>query len=347
MDCGGYMLNRTTGRQVCEWGNASVTGLFSLKSKTWETTLIRLFGLDPAKFPELVRSIDQVGGLKAAPASELGLLAGTPVFGGGGDALCTAVGSGAVAEGEAHLTVGTSGYIAVLTSQHISGRHGTFTMQSADPSKLMLIAESETVGACLKWAARELYGMEPGDEAYSRMDAEVAASVAGSEKLIFTPWMYGERCPVPDESVRAAFINLGANHTRRQMTRAVYEGVAYNFRWILDLIKGRYGFPCQTLRVVGGGARGLPWLRILADVTGRQLEKTPHDQDAAAVGAALIASIGSGIHATFESVKPLVPATESFRPDPDTLAIYEPTYRAYRKIYPAIKGLYHELNRAG
>ena len=347
MDCGSYLLQRTTGRLVCEWGVASVTGLFNLKGKTWETTFIRLFGLDPAKFPELVRSIDQVGGLKAAPAADLGLLEGTPVYGGGGDAMCTAVGSGAVGEGEAHLTLGTSGYVAVLTSRHITGRQGTFTLQPADPTKLMLIAESETVGACLKWVARELYGTEPGEEVYARMDAEVAGSDVGSGSLIFTPWMYGERCPVPDESVRAAFINLGANHTRQQMARAVYEGVAYNFRWILDLIKGRHGFPCPTLRVVGGGARGLPWLRILADVTGRQFEKTPHDQDAAAVGAALIAAIGVGIHAGFEAVKPLVPAIQTFQPDPVNQAAYEQYYRAYRKIYPALKGLYHELNRAG
>jgi len=159
--------------------------------------------------------------------------------------------------------------------------------------------------------------------------------------------MYGERCPVPDESVRAAFINLGVNHTRQQMARAIYEGVAYNFRWILDLIANRYGFACQSLRVVGGGARGLPWLRILSDVTRRQLEKTPHDQEAAAVGAALIAAIGLGIHPTFEAVKPLVPAVQTFQPDPLTQATYEELYRAYLKVYPSLKDLYHQLNRAG
>jgi len=347
MDCGGYLLQRTTGRMVGEWSVVSVTGLFNMKKKTWDTSLINLFGLDRAKFPELVRSIDQVGGLRTEPASELGLLEGTPVFGGAGDAQCTAVGSGAVGDGDAHLALGTSGYVVVLTTRNITGRRGVATIHSADPAKLLVIAESETVGACLKWVAREFYGTEATEDVYARMDAEVANTEAGSGRLIFTPWMYGERCPVPDESVRAAFINLGVNHTRQQMARAIYEGVAYNFRWILDLIANRYGFACQSLRVVGGGARGLPWLRILSDVTRRQLEKTPHDQEAAAVGAALIAAIGLGIHPTFEAVKPLVPAVQTFQPDPLTQATYEELYRAYLKVYPSLKDLYHQLNRAG
>jgi len=150
MDCGGYLLQRTTGRMVGEWSVVSVTGLFNMKKKTWDTSLINLFGLDRAKFPELVRSIDQVGGLRTEPASELGLLEGTPVFGGAGDAQCTAVGSGAVGDGDAHLALGTPGYVVVLTTRNITGRRGVATIHSADPAKLLVIAESETVGACLK-----------------------------------------------------------------------------------------------------------------------------------------------------------------------------------------------------
>ena len=219
MDCSSFILHRTTGRLVYEWSVASVTGLFNLKSKTWDTTLIRLFGLDVNKFPELVRSIDQVGGLLPDAAQQMGLLAGTPVYGGAGDAMCTAVGSGAVGDGDAHIALGTSGYIGVTTARKVTGRRGMATIQSADPTRLLLTAEGETVGASLKWAVKELYGLEPGSEAYATMDARVDAQAPGSGSLIFTPWLYGERCPVPDESVRAAFINLGANHSRDQMAR--------------------------------------------------------------------------------------------------------------------------------
>ncbi len=173
MDCSSFMLHRTTGRLVYEWSVASVTGLFNLKSKTWDTTLIRMFGLDANKYPELVRSIDKVGGLLPAAAEQMGLLAGTPVYGGAGDAMCTAVGSGAVGDGDAHIALGTSGYIGVTTARKVTGRHGMATLQSADPSRLLLIGEGETVGASLKWAVKELYGLEPGGEAYATMDERV------------------------------------------------------------------------------------------------------------------------------------------------------------------------------
>jgi xylulokinase len=345
MDCSSFLLHRTTGRLVYEWSVSSVTGLLNLKSKTWDSTIMRLFGLDVDKFPELVRSIDKVGGLLPAAAREMGLLEGTPVYGGAGDAMCTAVGSGAVGDGDAHIALGTSGYIGVTTSRKVVGRHGIATLQAADPTRLLLVAEGETVGASLKWAVKELYGLEPGGDSYAHMDAQVDMQLPGSESLIFTPWLYGERCPVPDESVRAAFINLGANHSRDQMARAVYEGVAYNFRWILDLIEEKHGFACQPLRAVGGGARGLPWLRILADVTGRTMEKTPNDQEAAAVGAALIAAIGSGICLSFDAVKSYVPVVETFQANAALQETYQPLYQVYRKIYPALKDIYHSLNR--
>ncbi len=344
LDANGYLLLRCTGNLVAEWSVASVTGLFNLKSKSWDRTLIRFFGLDVDKFPRLVRSHDQVGGLTPQAASDLGLLAGTPVFGGAGDAQTAAVGSGAVGEADAHLCLGTSGFVGVITSKRVTGKRGIATIQAADPSKLLLIAESETVGECLRWAAREIYGAEADSATLAQMDADVAAEPPGAGNLIFTSWMYGERCPVPDPWIRAAFLNLGANHTRAQMTRAIYEGVAFHLRWMLDSIADLYGFKAESLRVLGGGAQGLPWLRIIADVTGRRLESVAYPRETSALGAALIAAIGLGLLPSFEAVKPLVAVTQAVTPDPGPRPVYDRQYSAYRRVYPALKDLYHELN---
>jgi xylulokinase len=105
---------------------------------------------------------------------------------------------------------------------------------------MLLVGETETCGECLRWAARELYSMEPAHPAYVHMDKIVADTQPGSGGLLFTPWMYGERSPISDERARASFINLGANHTRAQMTRAIYEGVAFNLRWILESIAAHF-----------------------------------------------------------------------------------------------------------
>jgi len=345
MDCGNYILFRATGKMVCELSNASVTGMLNLKSKRWDTTMMRLFGLAPEKFPPLVRSIDAVGGLTNQAAADLGLRSEIPVFGGAGDAMCTAIGAGAVEEGDAQLCLGTSGYVTITTAKRFTGRQGVFSLQSADPDKLLLIAESETVGACLVWAARALYCAEPQAETFELMDRDVASVEPGSGNLIFTPWLYGERCPIPDESLRGGFINLSANHSRAQMARAIYEGVAYNFRWILDLLQEKYGFECNPLRVIGGGAKGLPWLEIVAGVTGRTLLSAANPREASAYGAALIAAVGLGIYPSIASTKKIVPVVHSVEPDSSHQKVYGQLYPAFRQIYPALRGLYHELNR--
>lgn len=345
LDSSGYLVNRATGRLAYEWSVASGLGLFNLKTKTWETGMMRFFGLDAQKFPALVGSAESCGGLTPEVAVELGLLPDTPVFAGAGDPLIAAVGSGTVKEGEAFLNLGTSAFIGVITNQRVSGRRGLVTLQSADPDKLLLFGETSTAGACLEWALRAIYGADPDPATFASMDQDVDQAEPGAGGLIFTPWMYGERCPVPDESLRAAFINLGVNHTRQQMARAVFEGIAFNLRWILDLIKELYGFNCETLRVLGGGARSLPWLRIIADITGRRLEVLPNPQERLAVGAALVATVGLGLYPSLEAIKPLVAVEHVLEPDLSHWTAYERNYTAYRQVYSSLRGLYHQLNR--
>lgn len=345
IDASGYLLAKATGRLVYEWTTASVTGLFDLKKKRWDTFLMHFFGLDEEKFPPLVMPHEKVGGLTASAASELGLIEGTPVFGGAGDAMTAAVGSGAVGEAEGHLCLGTSGFVGIVTSKRVTGKRGIPTIQSADPQKLLLIGESETVGECLKWAAREFFQRDPDGATFIYMDEIVNGVEVGAGRLLFTPWMYGERTPIPDERLRAAFINLGANHSYAHMLRAIYEGVGYNFRWILENIQELYGFRPDPLRVIGGGAKGLPWVQIVADISGRSLESVAEPQQTTALGAAFIAMVGLGMLNSVEEVKPLVPLTATVKPNPENKALYNELYEVFKNIYPSLKGIYHRLNR--
>ncbi|RLC61075.1 MAG: hypothetical protein DRI48_11165, partial [Chloroflexi bacterium] len=285
LDVNGYLIHKTTAKTVFEWSCASAFG-FDLKKKDWLRGIIRYVGLDLDKFPPLVRSIDSVGGLTAEAARACGLVEGTPVFGGGGDAPSAAVGSGAVGEGEGHVYLGTSGWVGVVTHQTPTGRHGVAAIQSSDPDKALLFAEMETAGACLKWIADEFYRHEQADprvsNVYALMDRDVETIPAGSDFLVCTPWMYGERSPVADTWVRSTFFNLSADHSREHLLRAVYEGVAYNLRWMIEIVERHFGFPLPVLRVVGGGARGAPWMQIVADVTGRRVETVARPQEAGA-----------------------------------------------------------------
>ena len=347
LDVNGYLTYRATGEMVFEWSCASAIG-FDLKTKDWMRGLIRYFGLDIAKFPPLVRSTDRVGGLTVEAARACGLLEGTPVFGGSGDSPGAAVGSGAVGEGEGHIYLGTSGWVGVTTHKTPTGRHGVVSLQAADPDKAFLFSEMETAGACLKWIADEFYQHEQADptipNVYALMDEKVETIPPGSNFLVATPWMYGERSPVADTWVRSTFFNLSADHTREHLLRAVYEGVAYNLRWMVEIVETNFGFPLPALRVIGGGARGAPWMQIIADVTGRRVETIANPQEAGAVGAVLTAGIGLGLYPDFEALKKVVRVEREFEPQADNAEAYDVLYRAYRRVYSSLRDLYREVN---
>jgi xylulokinase len=156
--------------------------------------------------------------------------------------------------------------------------------------------------------------------------------------------MYGERSPVADTWVRSTFFNLSADHTREHLLRAVYEGVAYNLRWMIEVVETHFGFPLPTLRVIGGGARGAPWMQIIADVTGRHVETVINPQEAGAVGAALTAAIGLGLYSDFEALKDVVRVERAFEPQAGNAEVYDCLYQAYRRIYGCLRDLYREVN---
>jgi xylulokinase len=347
LDVNGYLIYRATGKQVFEWSCASAVG-FDLGKKEWLSSIISYMGLDMSKFPALVRSIDRVGGLTAEAAKECGLVEGTPVFGGGGDAPAAATGSGAISEGDGHIYLGTSGWVGITTRKTPTGQGGVASLQSSDPNKSLLMAETETAGACLKWIANEFYKAEQADpkipNVYALMDQKVLAIPPGSGSLIYTPWMYGERNPVNDTWVRSTFFNLSADHTRDHLLRAVYEGISYNLRWIIEIIETKFKFPIPVLRVIGGGARGLPWMQIIADVTGRRVETVADPLEAGAVGIALTAAVGLGIYPDFESLKKIVHVEREFIPQDSNSETYNTLYKGYKGLYTSLRGLYREIN---
>jgi xylulokinase len=347
LDVNGYLAYRATNEMVFELSCAAAFGL-DLKKKDWMRGIMSYMGLDMAKFLPLVRSTDKVGGLTTEAAQACGLLEGTPIFGGSGDSPGAAVGSGAVGEGEGHIYLGTSGWVGVVTEKTPTGRHGVVSIQAADPDMAFLFSEMETAGACLKWIADEFYQHEQTDpnipNVYALMDEKVETIPPGSGFLIFTPWMYGERSPVADTWVRSTFFNLSANHSREHLLRATYEGVAYNLRWMIEIVEKYFGFPLPVLRIIGGGARGVPWMQIIADVTGRRVETVANPLEAGAVGAALTAAIGLGLYPDFRALKKVVRVEREFEPQADNAEVYDVLYGAYQRLYSSLRNLYREVN---
>lgn len=348
LDVDGYLIYKATGNMVMELSNASVFGI-DLKKKDWLRWIFNYIGFNTKKLPPLVKSTDIVGKITKEAAIECGLLEGTPVIAGSGDALCSSVGAGAIDEGDTHVYLGTSGWIGVITKRHPTGKFGIAVIQSADYDKSFLFAETETAGECLRWIKEEFYRKESQDpeikNVYALMDEEVTKVPPGSDFLIFTPWLYGERAPLNNCYVRAGFVNLCINHKRENLLRAVYEGVGYNIRWIIEVIESTFNFKIPYLRIIGGGAKGDIWMQIISDITQKRVEVLPYPQERGAIGAAFIGFIGLKYFEDFSSLKNILKIEKVFEPYEKNKKVYDFLYEKYKLIYKNLKKFYIDFNK--
>jgi len=350
VDVNGYLVLRCTGNAVIDQTNAAATGLLDNKTRDWSPLYARLLRIPLEKLPPVKRSIDVAGVLSEEAAEEMGLKPGTPVIGGMGDVPAAATGSGALGEGDAHIYVGTSGWLCISVSRPRSlSRYGIASIASADPRSFLLIGETETAGACLKWFAEQLATKDEWSQAQGEMGIfavldEAAAKVPpGSGKVIFNPWMFGERSPVTDTTLRGAFLNISLESRREDLLRSVYEGVAMNFRWLLEAVGGA-GFPCPTVRAIGGGARSDLWMQIFADVTGHTVEAVEDSQEAGAVGCALAVAVALNVYRDYRELKKVVRVRRTFTPQQENRRVYDELFRAFRGSYRGLSGIYGRIN---
>jgi len=347
LDVNGFLKFKATGNKVAEWSGAC-TYAFNLKKKDWERIFFKLARIDTAKLPPLVRSVDNVGGLTEAAAMEMGLETGLPVYGGCDDTQSAAIGTGAIGEGEAHIYLGTSAWVGVMTKREPKFKHGAVCLQSADPSKNLVVGITESAGANLEWVIERFYSMEKKHikegSIYDLMDQEANEVSPGSDHLIFTPWLLGERCPVSTTTTRGTIYNLSLEHKRGHFVRALSEGIAYNLRWIIENYDKDFGFKIPSLRITGGGSQNDHWMQIFADVTKRKIITTNQPKMAGAIGAAMCAFVGAGIFKEFSAVQNMVGKSREFLPNPENFEIYDTLFEDYKNIYSSLKTAYEDSN---
>jgi xylulokinase len=346
LDVNGYLKFRATGKMVFEWSGAC-SYTFDLKKKDWTRWLFRLIGFNMNKLPPLVRSTDQVGALKPDAAEHLGLPPGIPVIGGCDDTQSAAIGSGATGEGEAHIYLGTSAWIGVMSSRNFSFKNGAVCLQSADPDKNIVVGVTESAGSNIDWIIQNFYAQEnknTPDKVYQLANEEAAAVNPGSDNLMITPWLFGERCPVGTTTTRGTIFNLTHFHSRAHIVRAMSEGIAYNLRWIIENMRRDFGFSMKHLRIIGGGTQSDSWLQIIADVTGCTIEKTSDPRMAGAFGAAICAFVGMKVFPDFAAAGQIIRSAHIFEPDKRNREIYYLGFSNYKAIYHTNKKLYSQIN---
>lgn len=351
LDATGFLVCRATGEMMIDHTGAGGTGIINGRTREWNPLFARVLGIPLGKMPAIKSSIDVAGPLAAEPAREMGLEPGTPIIAGMADIPGAATGSGALEDGDAHINIGTSSWLCIsVSARRRLGRYGIAPVVSADPNMFLMIGESETAGACLEWFARNLAREEEreraagGRDIFAVMD-EVAEGVEpGARRLIFTPWMFGERAPVTDTALRGSFVNLSLEHGREHLLRAVYEGVAFNLRWMLDAAAGA-GLACDPLRAIGGGATSDVWMQIVADVTRRRVEAVENPRQAGAMGCALAAAVAAGVYEGYKDIKGAVRVRRSFAPAEGSCREYEELYAVFRCLHARLSGVCRRLNR--
>ncbi|TXT55046.1 MAG: hypothetical protein BAJALOKI2v1_700011 [Promethearchaeota archaeon] len=315
----------------------------------WSTKLLKRFDIDENKLPEIKKATEIAGYLNKKAADELGLIKDIPIFVGSGDISAAAIGSGAISKNQIHICLGTADWMAA----HVSKRkkdliHYTGSICSAQDMYLCL-SKQETGAACLDWFKNQMFKREmedfgkKTDEIYQFLDSLVEKSKPGANNLIFTPWLFGERSPLNDSNVRGGFYNLSLEHTRADMLRAIYEGVAFNLRWSMKIMEKLVG-KTLTIQTIGGGANSEIWSQILADILNRNINQVDNPSLGSARGSAIIAMVGLGIIETFVDAVPLIRIRKRFQPNPSHQNLYDRLFKEYMAIYKRNKPMFENLN---
>lgn len=335
-----YVRYKMTGAFGMDKADGAGTILFDLAKRDWSAEVLSTLDIPAEYLPPTFEGTDVTGELTSSAAQELGLPAGIPVFGGGGDQAASAVGTGAVRAGVVSVSLGTSGVVFAATDSPViepEGRLHSFC--HSVPGKWHLMGVMLSAAGSLRWH-RDTFA--PGTDFDSLL--EPAAQIpAGSDGLLFLPYLTGERTPHPDPLARGAFIGLTVRHSLPHLTRSVLEGVSFGLRDSFELMKSAGLENISQVRVTGGGARSPLWRQILADVLQAEVV-TVNTTEGAAYGAALLAATGAGAFRSVESAcDAAVRITGSVSPHSAQSGAYQTYYSIYRELYPALQPVFVKL----
>lgn len=348
-----YLNLRLTGQFAAGYDSIIlhwVTDNRNIARVDYDAQLLNFVGVARDKLPDLKPATAVLGTITPAIARELGLRDDVRVVMGTPDIHSAAIGSGAVRDFDAHLYVGTSAWLCChVPFKKTDLTHNMASLPSALPQRYLLTNEQETAGMCLTYLRDNLFF--PNDElqtprpenVYRAFDAFAARVPAGSDKLIFTPWLYGERTPVENHSVRGGFFNQSLQTTRAHMVRAVMEGVAYNTRWLRDAVEKFCARKMTALNFIGGGANSDVWCQIFADVLNCEMRQVREPVQANVRGVSLLAAVSLGWMQTDE-IPAQVAIQNTFTPQPAHRKIYDELFAEFLNLYKANQKIYRRLN---
>lgn len=330
-----YLAYRLSGSFCTDVSDASGMLLLDVKNRCWSKEMLEICHITEEQLPKLYESWQVVGNLKAEVAKELGFSEDVKVVAGAGDNAAAAVGTGTVGDGQCNISLGTSGTIFISSKDFgVDENNALHSFDHAD-GNYHLMGCMLSAASCNKWWMDEILKTKdyPAEQA--------GITRLGENHVFYLPYLMGERSPHNDPSARAAFIGMSMDSTREDMTQAVLEGVAFGLRDSLEVARS-IGVNPERTKICGGGAKSPLWRKIIANVMNMKVDLI-ESEEGPGYGAAILAAVGCGVFDSVEeAAKKLVKVTGTEEPDSELVQKYEERYQEFKKLYPALKGIYQE-----
>ena len=328
-----YLAYKLSGSLCTEYSDASGMLLLDVEHKCWSEEMLGICGITKEQLPKLYESWEVVGTLKKEIAEELGLPESVKVIAGAGDNAAAAVGTATVGDGGCNISLGTSGTLFISSKKFgVDENNALHSFAHAD-GNYHLMGCMLSAASCNKWWMDEILKTK----AYQEEQAGITK--LGENRVFYLPYLMGERSPHNDPDARAAFIGMSMDTTREDMTQAVLEGVAFGLRDSLEVARS-IGVSPERTKICGGGAKSPLWRKIIANVMNMKVDII-ESEEGPGYGAAILAAVGCGVFSSVEeAAKKLVKVVATEEPDPELTAKYEERYQKFRKLYPALKGMF-------
>lgn len=327
-----YLKFRLSGKIHCDYSDAASTTAFDNIHMRWSSEFLEALGIDVDKFPPCSASTEILGPVTPEAAARTGLSEKTLVTNGGSDQCMQAIGNGIVTDGIFSSNIGTGGQVSAGMAKPFYDRQfRTSTFAHALPGRWTVMGAVLSAGASMKWLATKVLEMDD----FSSVDSLAGQTPAGSGGLVFLPYLAGERTPHFDPTARALFCGLTLSHDRRNMLRAVMEGVSFALKDSFEIIIG-LGVECTRMIASGGGANSPLWLQIQADVFEREIARSLNNEQAC-LGAAITAGVATGVYKDFASA-----CAGLVKFDGKTYQPIEANVKIYRELYPQYQKLYRD-----
>jgi len=352
-----YVVRRLTGRSCTDYSDATATSLLDITALEWSGDLLDVTEIEREKLPELMESTAVIGSIQRDAARACGLLEGTPVVIGGGDAPCATSGAGAVNTGDMYFNIGTSSWIGLTSDEPLlDEKMRVFNLGHLVKGKYTVTGAMQCGGGSVSWFIdgfcrdndrkvpdNDRRVPEPAKAIHERLTHEARAIAPGCEGLVFLPYLMGERSPIWDPHARGTFIGLSRMHGRAHLYRAVLEGVAYHMKSIQEIFEEN-GAVSSELKAIGGGIQNELWLSIFADVLERTVVTLNVVEEATSVGACIAGGVGIGLYRDAGEGARIIKKTCEIKASDAGRPLYTRNYNAFRKSYTQLASVFPLLS---